>query len=120
MGPTGVFVRTALNTSLGATHRFSQILNAVVVLLISLILMPVFLYLPQATIAALLTVSAIRMAPVEYLTTLARDNLMGFMICMVTAVICVLSDPVIGLFIGTCIHLVVAGSMGTVAIKQTK
>jgi len=108
MPPTGVFVRTALNASLGATHRFSQVLNSIVVGLISACLMPVFLYLPQGTIAAILVVAAIRMAPFEYMHNLATKNKTGFGLCMITAVMCVVADPVIGLLIGTCIHLVIS------------
>merc|ERR1719461_2653884 len=42
MPPTGVFVRTALNFQLGATHKMSQVVNALVDLIISVAVMPVF------------------------------------------------------------------------------
>lgn len=100
MPPTGVFVRTALNTSLGSTHRFSQFLNAAIVAIIALAIMPVFSYLPQATIAALLVVAAIRMCPLSYLKKLWKESRGSFLLCLVTAAICVLEDPVIGLVVG--------------------
>eukprot|EP00443_Scrippsiella_acuminata_P000916 CAMPEP_0115220330 /NCGR_PEP_ID=MMETSP0270-20121206/27390_1 /TAXON_ID=71861 /ORGANISM="Scrippsiella trochoidea, Strain CCMP3099" /LENGTH=1070 /DNA_ID=CAMNT_0002634379 /DNA_START=14 /DNA_END=3226 /DNA_ORIENTATION=+ len=108
MAPTGVFVRTSLNTSLGATHRFSQTLNAVVVALISLALMPLFSYLPQATIAAILVVAAIRMTPVKYMIKLWGEDKGSLALCLVTALICVGEDPVIGLAVGMMIALLAA------------
>lgn len=105
MPPTGVFVRTSLNTNLGATHRFSQFLNACAVLIIFVAAMPAFSYVPQATIAALLVVSSIRMTPVTYLKKLWRENKGALALCMVTALICVFEDPVIGLAVGMIIAL---------------
>lgn len=105
MPPTGVFVRTALNTSLGATHRFSQVLNAAVVAIIAGALMPVFSYLPQATIAALLVVASVRMVPWAYLFRLWRESKGSFMLCLVTAAVCVGEDPVIGLVVGMVLAL---------------
>jgi len=102
--PTGVFVRTALNTSLGATHRFAQVLQATLVGIISLVGLPVFLFLPQATIAAILVVAAARMAPVEYLGQLWREGGKSFWLCIGTAAACVGLDPVYGLLIGTAFY----------------
>jgi len=105
MPPTGVFVRTSLNTSLGATHRFSQTLNAIVVALITLALMPIFSYLPQATIAAILVVAAVRMTPFSYLKKLWAQDKGALALCLVTALICVGEDPVIGLAAGMVMAL---------------
>lgn len=68
--PTGVFVRTSLNVQLQATHRMSQMINAIAVFLIFVVAMPVFSYLPQAAVAALLVFASIRMAPVSYIAML--------------------------------------------------
>jgi SulP family sulfate permease len=108
MPPTGVFVRTSLNTSLGATHRFAQFLNAIVVAIISLALMPLFSYLPQATIAAILVVASIRMTPISYLKKLWAEDKGALALCLVTALICVGEDPVIGLAVGMVIALLAA------------
>jgi len=105
MPPAGVFVQTSLNTQLGSTHRFSQFLNAVLVSIIAAALMPVFSYLPQATIAAILVVSAIRMTPVSYLKKLWAENRASFLLCLVTGAICVGEDPVIGLAVGMVLAL---------------
>jgi len=108
MPPTGVFVRTSLNTSLGATHRFSQTLNAVVVAIISLACMPIFSYLPQATIAAILVVAALRMTPWNYLAKLWKEDKINFCLCLVTAGVCVGEDPVIGLAVGMLLALLIS------------
>mmetsp|Transcript_82668 Transcript_82668/g.177106 ORF Transcript_82668/g.177106 Transcript_82668/m.177106 type:complete len:923 (+) Transcript_82668:87-2855(+) len=108
MPPTGVFVRTSLNTSLGATHRFSQTLNAVVVAIISLACMPIFSYLPQATIAAILVVAAVRMTPWHYLDKLWKEDKCSLLLCLATAAICVGEDPVIGLGVGMVLALLVS------------
>jgi SulP family sulfate permease len=108
MPPTGVFVRTSLNTSLGATHRFSQFLNAAVVAIISLALMPVFSYLPQATIAAILVVASIRMTPITYLKKLWKEDKSSLALCLITAAVCVGEDPVIGLAAGMALAFLMA------------
>merc|ERR1719384_2063849 len=105
MPPTGVFVRTALNTSLGATHRFSQVLNAAIVAIIAGTLMPIFSYLPQATIAALLVVASVRMVPWSYLIRLWRESKSSLLLCLITAAVCVGEDPVIGLVVGMVLAL---------------
>jgi len=105
MPPTGVFVRTSLNTNLGATHRFAQFLNAMCVLIIFMATMPAFSYMPQATIAALLVVASIRMTPMTYLKKLWRENKGALALCVVTALICVMEDPVVGLAVGMVIAL---------------
>jgi SulP family sulfate permease len=105
MPPTGVFVRTSLNVSLGATHRFSQTLNACVVAIISLALMPVFSYIPQPTIAAILVVASVRMFPRTYLMKLWYEDKSALALCLVTAAVCVGEDPVIGLAVGMAIAL---------------
>jgi SulP family sulfate permease len=108
MPPTGVFVRTSLNTSLGATHRFAQLLNSIVVAIISLAVMPLFSYLPQATIAAILVVASIRMTPMTYLKKLWKEDKVALALCLVTAAICVGEDPVIGLAAGMAIALLLS------------
>jgi SulP family sulfate permease len=108
MPPTGVFVRTSMNVSLGATHRFSQTLNACVVAIISLALMPIFSYIPQSTIAAILVVASVRMFPRMYLIKLWREDKGALALCLVTAVVCVGEDPVIGLAVGMVIALLVS------------
>jgi len=105
MPPTGVFVRTALNFGLGATHKLSQLLNALVVLIISVAAMPIFSYLPQASVAALLVYASVRMMPVHYTMDLWRNDKGSCALLIVTALICVFMDPVYGLIVGMIVAL---------------
>jgi MFS superfamily sulfate permease-like transporter len=100
MPPTGVFVRTALNFSLGATHKMSQVVNALAVFAISVAVMPVFSYLPQSSVAALLIFASVRMAPVHYMVNLWKTDKGGFGLLMCTCLTCVFTDPVYGLILG--------------------
>ena len=82
MPPTGVFVRTALNQNLGATHTISQAMNAVFVMLVTVVAMPAFSYLPIPAIAALLVVASIRMVPWGFLRTLFWNDRKSFFLCL--------------------------------------
>lgn len=103
--PTGVFVRTSLNVQLQATHRMSQMINAIAVFLIFVVAMPVFSYLPQAAVAALLVFASIRMAPVSYIAMLWRNDRRSCFLLIMTTCICVFLDPVYGLVIGMVVAL---------------
>merc|ERR1712176_1293577 len=85
-----------------------QVLNATVVAIISLIAMPIFSYLPQATIAAILVVAAVRMMPMGYLKQLWNEDKGSFALCIVTALICVGEDPVLGLAAGMLIAILMS------------
>ncbi|CAJ1365870.1 unnamed protein product [Effrenium voratum] len=103
--PTGVFVRTSLNVQLGATHRVSQMMNAIAVLLIFAVAMPVFSYLPQAAVAALLVFASIKMAPISYIAMLWRNDRRSCFLLVMTTSICVFLDPVYGLIVGMVVAL---------------
>jgi len=124
MPPTGVFVRTSLNVQLGATHRASQLINALIVLMISVVAMPVFSYLPQASVAGLLVMASVRMAPVKYIMELWRNDKGSFAVLIFTTLVCVFLDPVYGLVVGMVIALLrdaaetaVADSRLTIAVR---
>lgn len=103
--PTGVFVRTSLNVQLRATHRMSQMINAIAVFLIFVVAMPVFSYLPQAAVAALLVFASIKMAPVHYIAMLWRSDRRSCFLLIMTTSICVFLDPVYGLVVGMVVAL---------------
>jgi SulP family sulfate permease len=60
---TGVLVRTAVNISSGATHKTSQFINAIVVMIMIFAVMPVFTFIPMPVIASILVCSAWRLIP---------------------------------------------------------
>jgi MFS superfamily sulfate permease-like transporter len=81
--------------------------------------MPVFSFLPQATIASMLVVASIRMTPMSYLKQLGREDKGELALCIVTALICVFEDPVVGLAVGAVIALL-RGAMKTLIAEQTR
>eukprot|EP00808_Paulinella_micropora_P026840 g34868.t1 len=110
---TGVFVRTSINIDLGATHRMSQFMNAAIVLIVTLAAMPVMLYLPLPSIAAVLVTASLRMMPFHYLGELWKHDKGSFALCIFVAALCVVEDPVIGLVVGTLVALLrVSESIG--------
>lgn len=102
---TGVFVRTSLNQSLGSNHIGSQFMNAVIVLLIVVLLMPVFSYLPLPTVAAVLVVASLRMLPMTVMKRLYNEDRVHFGLLAITALISIVLDPVMGLLAGTLFAL---------------
>ena len=102
---TGVLVRTAVNVASGANNKFSQFLNAMTVLIITLTLLPYFTYIPMPIIASILMVSATRLIPVTCMKELWRIDKVEFAILIVTMLICVFMDGALGLMIGGAIAL---------------
>ena len=105
MPPTGVFVRTNLNQSLGAVHRAAQFLQAALVGVVTLCAMPLFQFMPMPTIAAVLAVAAARMLPWGYLAELWAHDRADFYLCALTATLAVASDMIVGLLVGTVVAL---------------
>jgi MFS superfamily sulfate permease-like transporter len=93
----------------------SQVVNALVVLIISVAVMPVFSYLPQSSVAALLIFASVRMAPVHYMTDLWKTDKGGFGLLFFTCLICVFSDPVYGLILGMVFALLRDASQTSLA-----
>ena len=102
---TGVLVRTGVNIGSGATNKLSQFINACVVLIITLIFMPAFVYTPMPCIAAILVVSATRLVPFKVMGELIRLDPVEFVILIITTLVCVLVDGALGLMVGGIISI---------------
>eukprot|EP01052_Picozoa_sp_SAG31_P023453 SAG31_NODE_1934_length_6875_cov_2.868506_3_plen_401_part_00 len=98
---TGVFVRTSVNLTNGATHPISQLINAIMVLIVTAVAMPLFELLPLASVAAVLCISAIRMIPAKYIVGLWWTDRSHFVLCCLTCILCTCIDPIAGLLAGT-------------------
>jgi len=109
MPTTGVFVTTSVNLSTGATHRASQFIYGICVLLFASVVMPVLAYIPQGAIAAILLISAFRMMPWGYIQKLWEDQKWYFGLLCVVALVCFCIDSVTGLAVGTMAALLVTG-----------
>ena len=102
---TGVFARTALNIRSGAVSNYSAIINALLVALISLVLLPGFSFLPMATVASILVFLAFRMVAAEHFIKLYKFDKTACGLSFVVAVLCVVYDPLIGILAGSAISL---------------
>lgn len=102
---TGVLVRTAVNIASGADHKYSQLINAFWVLLISFVLIPYFAYIPMSIIASMLITSAFRLLPIDVMKTMWKHDKAEFFILVITALICIFVDGAMGLMAGSFISL---------------
>merc|ERR1712048_516955 len=75
------------------------------VLLIAVVAMPAFSYLPQASVAGLLVFASVRMAPISYIVSLWRTDKGSCALLIFTTLICVFRDPVEGLVVGMIVAL---------------
>jgi len=116
--PSGVFVRTSLNCQSGATHRTSQVFNALVVLFIAGVAMPVFSYLPLPTVAAILCVASINMAIPTFtlLIKFAKTDMTSCAIMTATTLLCVVVDTVVGLIFGMIVAVFMHAEKSTLPV----
>jgi len=109
MPPAGVFVRTSVNLSTGATHKTSQFIQGLFVFLFAALAMRVLSFMPQGGIAAILLMSCVRMVPLGYMRKLWNEQRWYFGLLCVVALTCWLIDSVTGLAVGTIVALLVTG-----------
>lgn len=102
---TGVFVRTGLNAKSGATHKTSQIIQAVTVGVISVALFTTFTYIPLAIIASILFYASIRMLEIKDLKKYWKYSKKDFIVAVLVVVLMIAIDSVIGLLAGTILAL---------------
>jgi len=107
MPTTGLFLRCNVNVSQGATHRMSQFVNSLIMLVVILAIAPQFSYLPQFGVAGILISASIRMVPYPYLYDLWKNDKERFLgvstsllVLIVTVALCVMIDPAVGLILG--------------------
>lgn len=105
MPPTGVFVRTSVNLRSGATHKTSQALHAILIAILLALCIRVCSFLPESAVAAILVVSSIRMAPLEYIASTWQHHKHTFGLLFLVAALCFVIDSVVGLVVGTIVGL---------------
>eukprot|EP01012_Entosiphon_sulcatum_P057135 TRINITY_DN80869_c0_g1_i1.p1 TRINITY_DN80869_c0_g1~~TRINITY_DN80869_c0_g1_i1.p1 ORF type:complete len:671 (-),score=89.96 TRINITY_DN80869_c0_g1_i1:72-2084(-) len=104
---TAALARTALNINSGATSRVSGVINSFMILILSLALMPLFKHLPMASIAALLTMVAVKMVEVHEIIRFWKFHRISFAICMLCALLCLIVDTIMGLVVGALASLLI-------------
>lgn len=104
---TAALARTALNVKSKANNRMSSVINVFFVILISLILLPVFKFLPLSIIAAILVHVAVRMVDKSHFERFWEDDKTSFGLSMAVAIITVVEDPIIGILVGAVLSLLI-------------
>ena len=104
---TAALARTALNIKSGARDKMSATINSVFVVLISLLFLSVFKYLPLSIVAAILVFIAIQMVERKHYVTIYKNDKSALFVSMLVAIITVVEDPMIGLLSGAAAALLI-------------
>lgn len=105
MPATAALARTSLNIKSGANHATSASLSTVFIVLISLLLLSYFVYIPMAVIAAILVYVAIQMVEAEHFLKYLKHDKSGFWVAILVAGVTVYEDPIVGMMVGTLIAM---------------
>ncbi|MBC7426639.1 MAG: SulP family inorganic anion transporter [Bacteroidia bacterium] len=98
---TSVIVRTSANVDSGSKTKLSAILHGVI-LLISALTIPLWLnYIPKASLAAILIVTGYKLTRIGLFKEMKAKGLSQLIPFVVTIVAVLLTDLLIGIFIGT-------------------
>lgn len=104
---TGVFIRTGANIKAGATHRTAATIAAVATAGIALLVMPLFVYIPMAVIAAMLVNTALGLIETETFRQFWERERSSFGIAILVAVITVLHDAGLAVGVGAVLALLI-------------
>lgn len=102
---TAALARTSLNIKTGATSSISAFISACCTIVISLLFLSFFKYIPMAVIASILVFVAIRMVEAEHFARMFRLDKKSFAIALLVAFVTIYEDPIIGILFGTAISL---------------
>ena len=103
---TGGFSRTAVNDVAGAKTGVAPIISAMLVALTLLFLTPIFYYLPNAVLAAIIMVAVFGLIDIKYPKFLFRTRRDEFFLLMATFVITLTIGIKEGILIGVLISLI--------------
>ncbi len=102
---TGVFIRTGANIRAGATHKTSALIASIATLMIALIALPLFTYIPMAVIAALLVNTALGLIETEKFKEFWAHEKASFWIAIIVILVTVFEDAGMGVVIGALLAL---------------
>jgi len=103
---TAALARTALNIKTGATHKISAGISSMLVLIISLIFLRYFQYIPLTVIAAILVFVAVRMIELRHLKRMFAMDKKSFALAILVAGVTIYEDPIFGILFGVAVSLV--------------
>lgn len=102
---TGVFIRTGANIKAGATHKTSSGLAAVFTVIIAVVVLPLFIYIPMTVIAALLVNTALGLIETHKFVEFYHREKQSFFIALLVLGITVFEDAGIAVVIGAVVAL---------------
>jgi MFS superfamily sulfate permease-like transporter len=98
--PAGGFSQTQVNSAAGAQSQVSQLVTAVLAILVAVFLAPVLGDLPQATLGSVVTVSVLGLISFGALARLLRIDRLEFVLALITAITALVFDLLIGVLVG--------------------
>ena len=104
---TAALARTSLNVKSGATHKTSATISSTIIVIISLIFLPNFKYLPLSVVASILVYVAFRMVEMEHFKHIYLYDKKSFVLALVGRRITVGQDPIVGIVVGSVIALLI-------------
>jgi len=102
----GSFSRSAVNHSSGVRTQAGGILTGIIVLLSIQFLTPVFIYIPQTTLSAIIVAAVIPMAKFGDIITIFKSNCIDLIPYLVTLITCLTLGLEVGVVIGIAVSLV--------------
>lgn len=111
MPSTGSLPRTALNIRSGATHKYSSLISSVVLLIMGLVFLPLFKFLPLPVIASQMCFIAGRMVNFSEVKDMFSHDRKNFWLFVFVFVLSVVTDPIIGVFLGLLIYQLLFSEM---------
>lgn len=104
---SGGFSRSAVNHQAGAHTQLSSIISAIVVALTLIFLTPLFYFLPQAILAAVIMVAVSSLIDVKYIKQLWHDSKVEFALLMITFLVTLNFSMVPGIVTGIVISILI-------------
>lgn len=104
---TGGFSRTAVNDQAGARTNLAAIFSAIVIALTLLLLTPLFYYMPNAVLAAIVMVAVASLIDLEEARTLWQVNRKDFALMMLTFAATLSLGIEEGILVGVIVSLIV-------------
>lgn len=116
---TGVLIRTSVNVQSQATHKTAQFINALWVLAMVLLLLPLFSWIPMAVIASILITSSFRLVPKYFIAQTFKADKFECFLLLLTWAGCAFIDSAMGLLLGTFIALAREGCKVNLKFNET-
>jgi sulfate permease, SulP family len=102
---TGVFIRTGANIKAGATHRTSATIAAITTAIIAILVLPFFIYIPMAVIAAILVNTALGLIETHKFKEFWAHEKASFWIAFIVILITVFEDAGMAVVVGALFAL---------------